>query len=50
MTREERERFVRNTIAEFGFDKDGVRHIVDEWERQIDERYQDGLSDGWRER
>ena len=46
MTREERERFIRNTIAEFGFDKDGVRRIVDKWEDDSDEAFQRGVYAG----
>lgn len=42
MTREERERFVRNTIAEFGFEKDGIRRIVDKWEDEIGEYFDEG--------
>ena len=46
VTREERERFIRNTIAEFGFDKDGVRRIVDKWEDDSDEAFQRGVYAG----
>lgn len=48
MTREEREAFVRETL-----DTDianAVQVIVDQWENEVNEHYQDGLSDGWRER
>ena len=49
MTREERERFIRNTIAEFGFDKDGVRRIADKWDDDVDDARNDGYEAGWRE-
>lgn len=54
MTREEREKFVRDTIAEFGFDNGGIRRIVDRWEEDRDEAWneaiQEGRSIGWSER
>lgn len=46
MTREERERFIRNTIAEFGFDKDGIRRIAEEWDDDVTEAFQEGVRVG----
>ena len=45
MTREEREAFVRRVWFGEGTAAEAVTKIVDKWEEEMFERYQDGLSD-----